>query len=121
MPGLSVRRAALIGYGVAIFAVAALPGSSSVAAYPDKVLHALGYAAFVAFVACARLPGPHPIAVGLTLAIAHGAFVEGMQSLLPWRTAEWGDLAADAVGAGAAALVWSVARKGPETAPEENR
>ncbi len=121
MPAVSVRRAALVGYALAIFAVAALPGASSAAAYPDKVLHALGYAALVAFFAWARLPGPRPVAVGFTFAIAHGALVEGMQSLLPWRTAEWGDLAADAVGAGAAALVWSVARRGPETAPEENR
>lgn len=121
MPALSLRRAALAGYVLAIFAVAALPGSFSAATYPDKALHALGYAALVGLFAWARLPGPHPVAVGLAIAIAHGALVEGMQSLLPWRSAEWGDLAADAVGAGAAALVWSVARRGPETAPEENR
>lgn len=121
MRALSVRRAALAGYALAIFAVAALPGSTAAAAYPDKALHAVGYAALVGLIAWARVPGPFPIAVGVSLAVAHGALVEGMQSLLPWRTAEWGDLAADVMGAGSAALVWSVARKSPAAAPEEPR
>lgn len=116
-----LRRTALLGYAVAVLAIAALPGSAIGGGHADKALHAAAYALFVGIVAWARVPVRFPIASAFFLAVAHGAVVEAVQFALPWRSAEWGDLVADAAGAGAAAFCWSLARRSTETAAEENR
>lgn len=45
------------------------------------------------------------VAAGLVI---YGALTEGLQGLLPYRYAEWLDIAADAVGVVLACLLWSL-------------
>lgn len=73
----------------------------------DKLTHLLGYAAMTAGTATFC----HRARVTLMLAgfaIAVGAGLELLQMLLPWRSAERADLAADAAGvAVGAAVAWA--------------
>ena len=62
----------------------------------DKWLHAVTFAVLALwFTGQYARPSYWKIAAGL---IAYGAAIEIGQSLIPYRTAEWGDLAADAAG-----------------------
>ncbi len=40
------------------------------------------------------------LATALLIPIAYGGAIEGIQSLIPYRSAEWGDFIANAIGAG---------------------
>jgi len=61
----------------------------------DKANHALAFA-MLALLGLAAYPAPRArVLWGL---IAYGALIEVLQSLTGYRTAEWLDLAADAVG-----------------------
>lgn len=64
----------------------------------DKANHLLAFAvmAATAVAAWGREAGRARFVWALLLAL--GAFIEAVQSQLPARSAEWGDLAADAVG-----------------------
>ena len=75
----------------------------------DTVLHGAAYAALglVAGDAAAAIKlAPAPL-IGWGYAVGHGALLEAVQSLTPTRTAQVGDVLADAAGAalGAAVLV----------------
>jgi len=75
----------------------------------DKLLHAVAYAVLGALVfrsLSPRLGVARAVAVAALVATAYGATDEWHQSYVPNRTADPGDLAADAVGAlaGAATL-----------------
>ncbi|MBI4343945.1 MAG: VanZ family protein [Candidatus Omnitrophica bacterium] len=51
------------------------------------------------------------------LASGYGLGIEGLQALLPWRSAEWADVAANALGAACvSAGIWS-RRSSPTTSP----
>ena len=77
------------------------------AGWLDKVAHLCEYAVFAWLLLRARRSrAPHltgRLAVW-GIAFAYGLFLEGLQAFLPWRSAEWADAAANAVGA--AAGVW---------------
>jgi VanZ family protein len=78
----------------------------------DKVGHFLAYAA-LAFAAMLRWPG-RLLAV-ILLATLYGGLMEIGQLFVPFRTATWGDLLADALGAlsgGAAYLVFRATTSG---------
>jgi VanZ family protein len=52
-------------------------------------------------------PGAWRTVALLTL---YGALIEGIQSFLPWRSAEWGDLGVDLLAASAGVLLWTLLR-----------
>jgi VanZ family protein len=87
--------------------------------FSDTVLHTAGYVglALITLRAVARgcWSGVTVPALVLTwlIAIVHGAAVEWMQMYVPTRSAEWRDLANDAIGAAialGAAGVWGIMR-----------
>jgi VanZ family protein len=62
----------------------------------DKANHVL---AFAVLTACAVRAFPAAGAVALAVTgLAFGGFIEGVQSQIPGRSAEWADVLADAVG-----------------------
>ncbi len=71
----------------------------------DKLNHAF---AFAALALAAGLAHPHPPrlrAAAWGALLAYGALIEGLQSLVPTRTADWADLLGDAVGIGIGAAL----------------
>jgi len=76
--------------------------------WSDKLNH------FAAFVVLANLmleayrPGAWRTVALLTL---YGALIEGIQSFLPWRSAEWGDLGVDLLAASVGVLLWTLLRE----------
>jgi VanZ family protein len=73
----------------------------------DKVGHALAFAGLAAFVGFAlpTLSARRRLVVAASASTGVGALVELVQSALPYRSAEWLDLLADALGAVLGALV----------------
>jgi VanZ family protein len=47
--------------------------------------------------------------------ILYGAVIEGIQAFLPWRSAEWSDLAVDALAALSGVWLWRPAMRFPPT------
>lgn len=78
--------------------VAGTPGGVPV----DKVAHVV-VLGVLAFLAARAWPDERRVLLWVAL-VAYGAAVEAGQALLPWRSAEALDLAADAVGASVAFL-----------------
>ena len=77
----------------------------------DKIMHAVAWAvlACAAWLVCRTWwtrVARTALAVWL-VTLAYGALVEALQLAVPGRTAEWGDLAADAVGASIAVALLS--------------
>ncbi len=97
----------LVGFWAAVillFSVtASLPGSGVI---PDKVVHVAAYAVLAFLLRRGLLASSvaAPAVVAVLAAVAYGVLVEGIQSLLPWRRAEWWDLGANALGAVLAVL-----------------
>jgi len=84
---------------ILLFSVTApLPGTGII---PDKVVHVAAYAVLAFLLRRGLLASPvaAPAVVAVLAAVAYGALVEGIQSILPWRRAEWWDLGANALGA----------------------
>ena len=84
---------------ILLFSVTApLPGAGII---PDKVVHVAAYAVLAFLLRRGLLASPvtAPAVVAVLAAVAYGALVEGIQSILPWRRAEWWDLGANALGA----------------------
>src|SRR3972149_3653168 len=84
---------------ILLFSVTApLPGTGII---PDKVVHVAAYALLAFLLRRGLLASPvaAPAVVAVLAAVAYGALVEGIQSILPWRRAEWWDLGGNALGA----------------------
>ncbi len=84
---------------ILVFSVTApLPGTGVI---PDKVVHFAAYAVLALLLRRGLLASsvPAPAVVAVLAAVALGALVEGIQSILPWRRAEWWDLGANTLGA----------------------
>jgi len=76
--------------------------------WSDKLNH------FGAFAVLAwMLPEAYRIGVFRTIAVLtlYGAMIEGLQSFLPWRSAEWGDLGVDLLAASVGAVLWYSANR----------
>ncbi|MBI3088189.1 MAG: VanZ family protein [Candidatus Omnitrophica bacterium] len=77
----------------------------------DKLLHVCEYALFAwCLVRAARasgMPRSRTLALAFVLSVGYGMLLEGLQAWLPYRAAEWGDLAANLIGTGLS-LVWSI-------------
>lgn len=89
-------RALFVLAALAILVLSLMPPSSRLPSTGwDKSNHALGFAV-LAFLALQAFAGRLlAVAAGL---LAYGALIEVLQSLTPYRLAEWGDLWADGIG-----------------------
>jgi VanZ family protein len=117
---LSFDLALAVLYVLAIFVVGSLPGGPEVVRnVSDKLQHAAGFG-LLALLWCRALrkrwPSPARAAFGgFVVSVAVGGALEIWQALLTYRTCEFLDWVADAVGAAvAAALYASAARWFPE-------
>jgi VanZ family protein len=93
--------AAALGAGVALATWLMLrQGSGLPAAWPglDKLGHLLTFAALSVPTALLLVRRPGRAWRVLVLGLAYGGAIEIVQSFLPWRSAEWLDLAADGAG-----------------------
>jgi len=106
-----ILRVGLAAYALAIVIAAVLPGGALVAKAPDKLLHAAAYALFTLLARAAAFPARGGAAGAVAVAVGHGAAIEGLQAMLAWRSGEWGDLAADALGALVGAGSWWLVRR----------
>lgn len=70
----------------------------------DKIEHAVGYFLLAAYAAMLFSRG-RPLMVALIVLLAFGALVEGLQALVPWRSADLMDWFANAAGVGLGTLV----------------
>ena len=71
----------------------------------DKANHALAFAV-LAWLGCSAWPGRTTrVLCGL---LAFGVLIEGLQSLTPYRVAEWADLLADVLGLALGWGAWAV-------------
>ena len=92
------------GYAVAIAVLAVLPPTPGISVgYLDKLAHLCEYALFAW---CLRRAAhasafsrSSELLLALGFSIAYGALLEGIQGVLGYRSAEWGDVIANTVGA----------------------
>ena len=83
----------------------------------DKANHVLAFAVLAWLASLAAWPHPrHRLAVAAGL-LAYGVLIEAVQSQLPARSAEWADLAADAVGIACGLLAAAPWLRAPTMAP----
>jgi VanZ family protein len=83
----------------------------------DKLHHLLGFAVLT-FVGALGYPPRWRTLLTVALALLlYGAFVEAVQSQLPWRSAEWADLLADGLGVLLGATAAVLLRRVAPTAP----
>lgn len=108
---------AFAAYAAALFVVAVLPLSGPVVGGGDKLHHLVGFLVFALLLGWARPRLGWLAAWGI--ATLYGGSIELVQLFLPWRSAEWLDLGADALGAALGlAGVELLRRRGRATAPE---
>lgn len=100
LPHLALWRGLGRALVCAMLVVALLPMPPGLGAVPygDKLGHALAFAGLVLWFA-QIYPGSGDRLRCVLGAIALGALIEVLQAFVPWRSAEWLDLAADALGA----------------------
>ena len=102
LPAVIYSFAVFYGGVIEIGPLPKLPGLAI-----DKVGHALAFAGLAVLVAFAlpKLPLLRRLVIAGSVSTGVGALLELVQSALPYRSAEWLDLLADAVGAVLGALV----------------
>jgi VanZ family protein len=102
-------------YAAAVFVAGSAPTPPSGPEYNDKVLHLLVFGGQYLLVSHARAaagaPRTRQILAGALVALAIGAALEAWQSLLPYRSADFADLVADAAGVFLAALGEELVRR----------
>lgn len=76
----------------------------------DKVQHALAFAALAVTAVLCGSAGLKPAVRAACGLLAYGAFIEVVQTFLPTRQGEWGDLGADAVGIAAGLALTALLR-----------
>jgi len=109
----------LIG-GISVLALTPAPPTHLSLGW-DKLNHML---AFAGLALCATLGWRTPRWLRLTLLaalLAFGGLIELLQQLVPNRTAEWGDLGADAIGIAIGLLVASVLLRLARARPKPGR
>ena len=109
-PGASAWRFIFFPAVIAVLVLSLLPSSSlpSMGGLSDKVQHAFAYLMLgvLGLVAWPRRAGTVLLAL-----LAFGAVVEVLQGLSGSRSAEWGDLLADAIGLAVVGLVYTQRRR----------
>lgn len=91
-------------------------GKADYVPHLDKVQHLLAFGS-MACAAALGWPAGQRSAIGVLVGLlSYGAFIELVQSQLPYRVASWADLAADAVGiACGLLLITGVRRRWPDS------
>ena len=95
-------------YAVLVFVVSVIPVAPNLApGHLDKVAHLCEYLLLAwLLVQVFRLrQQPHPFRRAWWWATAYGAALELVQALVPWRSAEWADALANALGAAAGIFI----------------
>jgi len=92
------------GYAVVIAVLAVLPPTPGVSVgYLDKLAHLCEYALFAwclrRAARASAFSRSSELLLALGFSIAYGALLEGIQGVLGYRSAEWGDVIANTVGA----------------------
>lgn len=102
---LSLRRTTFWAFLLAVVVLSLLPGDRlpAVFAWWDKAQHALGFALLTGLGLAAYAHTRWRLPVGLLLL---GAAIEIAQGASGWRTGDWQDLLADAIGILGAWLLW---------------
>ena len=105
-PGSTAWRLAFFAAIVAVLVVSLLPPSSlpPMGSGWDKAQHA---SAYVVLGLLGLAAWPRRAGVVLIALLAFGAGIEVLQGLSGWRTAEWGDLLADAIGLAVVGLAYT--------------
>ena len=101
--------AAVIACAAVIFFLSVIPtGGGPDIPYLDKALHLCNYLLFawlfVQAIRTGRLQQREYLVLAWMYAASYGLLMEVIQGMLPWRSADWADALANAVGA--AAGVW---------------
>lgn len=92
----------------AILVLALIPPAGSPTTGWDKSNHLLAFGT-LALVGCRAWPGKWlPLLAGL---VAYGMLIEGLQALTPYRSADWADVGADALGALAGISLYWLGRR----------
>jgi VanZ family protein len=104
-PTSPLRRAAFWLGVLTVVGLSLVPGDQLPAAFAwwDKAQHAMGFALLTAMGLLAYTRSRWHVPAGLLML---GAFIELAQGASGWRTGEWRDLLADAVGIVLALLLW---------------
>jgi len=71
----------------------------------DKLVHVIAYAILTVLGLMGRLKTGSV----LFILLIHGALIESLQALVPYRAADWKDLIANVAGCVAASIVWRTA------------
>lgn len=104
-----IWRPALAGLLIVVLALSLLPlGPDAPTTGWDKTNHLLAFST-LAIVAC--LAYPRRIPALLLALLCYGALIEVLQSFTSYRSAEWADLLADAVGLLVGWGLWQLASK----------
>lgn len=82
-----------------------MPSVSMQISHFDKIEHGLGYAVLSAYAAMLFERG-RVVALAVLGLVLFGGLIEGLQSLVPWRSTDPIDAVFNALGAGLGALVW---------------
>lgn len=77
----------------------------------DKTHHVLAFATLAVVALLAMTPGRQRAAGAALALVAYGGFIEAVQSALPTRSAEWGDVLADVVGIAVGLVLVAAARR----------
>jgi len=101
---LGWRRAALVLALATIFVLSLMPvpDGLQVFSWQDKVEHAFAFAVLGLMAAFACL---HPARLWVLGLLVYGALIELAQSMVPYRSADPADWAADAIGVALAVLI----------------
>ena len=93
-----------MAYATLVLLLAVIPTGPELAlGRLDKVAHLCEYLLFawllVQAIRASRLPERDYLLWAWIYATSYGGLIELLQALLPWRSAEWGDAVANAIGA----------------------
>lgn len=98
------RRLALVLVltGILVLSLIPVPDGLQVFSWQDKLEHATAFVVLGLMAASARLGRTRVWVIGL---LAYGALIEVAQSMVPYRSADPADWAADAIGVALAVLI----------------
>ena len=91
-------------FGLLVVSLLPVPGPPPAIPYWDKLLHTLAYTLLMGWAVPLSTTQRHRTYAALAL-LGWGLLIEGLQGLLPWRSIEFADVVANALGVGVGALL----------------
>ena len=109
-PATAFWRLAFVAAVIAVLVLSLLPASElpKFTRGWDKIQHVLAY---VGLGLLGLAAWPERAMLVFAALLAFGAGIEVLQGLSGWRSAEWGDLLADAIGLGVVAMAYAQWRR----------